>query len=145
MNETERPEKAKAPWHLWVAGVAALLWYASGTYTIFMAQAGMLEGISAEEAAYYAAQPRWFVVVTHVALLSALAGSILLLLRNSKAVRAFALSLAAIVITQLYDLAMGTSRSLASSGALIVNGLILMLAVLVLLYVLRLRKEGVLG
>jgi len=135
---------AKAPWHLWVARVLALLWYLAGAVTIFMAQAGTLPDIKPDEAAYYAAQPFWFKALTDVATLAAVAGSALLLMRNAKAVRAFGLSLAAIVATQAYDYAMGTSRSFANTGALVVNCIILAIAVLVLLYAQAMRRKGVL-
>lgn len=135
---------AKTPLHLWVIGVVALLWYVSGAYTIFMAQAGLLQGISPDEAAYYAAQPIWFKAVTDVATISAVVGSVLLLMRRQKAVRAFVLSLAAILVTHAYDFAMGTSRSFANQGAMIVNLIILTGAVLVMLYVSSMKRKGVL-
>ncbi len=134
----------KAPWHLWVIGVAAVLWYVSGAYTIFMAQAGMLRGISPDESAYYAAQPFWFRAVTDVATLSAIVGSVLLLMRDGKAARAFVLSLAAILITHAYDIAMGSSRSFANQGAMVVNLIILVVAVLIMLYASSMKKKGVL-
>lgn len=134
----------KSHWPLRLIGVAALLWYASGTYTIFQAQAGRLEGISLDEAAYYAAQPGWFVAVTDIALFAGIAGSILLLMRNAKAVQLFVLSLVAIVVTHAYDLAMGTSRSFANAGALTVNFIILAIAVLLIWYSLKLKRQGVL-
>ena len=58
----------KAPWHLRVVALVALLWNAAGAYTIMMAQAGRLYDLEPGEAAYYAAQPVWFVVLTDVAL-----------------------------------------------------------------------------
>lgn len=134
----------KAPWHLWVIGVLALIWYVAGSYTIIMAQAGLLAGVSAEEAAYYAAQPFWFKAATDVANLAAVVGSALLLMRGRKAVRAFALSLIAIVVTHVYDIAEGTSRSFANQGAMIVNLIILVIAVAVLLYASAMQKRGVL-
>ena len=135
---------AKAPWHLWAVGVLSLLWNAAGAVTIVMAQAGKLPGIKPDEAAYYAAQPMWFVAVTDVSLLAAISGSVLLLMRKGKAVRAFALSLVAILITHAYDIAMGTSRSFANQGAMAVNIIILVIAVLVLLYASAMKKQGVL-
>jgi hypothetical protein len=77
----------KAPWHLWFIGILALLWNASGAYTILMAQAGKLTGLSLEEAAYYAAQPQWFVVVTEIALFGAIAAAIALLMRSRASLR----------------------------------------------------------
>lgn len=134
----------KAPWHLWVVAILAILWNGSGAYTIMMAQAGILSDISEDEAAYYAAQPIWFVIVTDIALLAAIAAAVALLLRSRAAVWLFALSLTAIIVTNAYDLAAETSRVLVSRGALVVTGIIILLAVLELMYALAMKRRAVL-
>jgi hypothetical protein len=134
----------KTPWHLWVVAILTLLWNGSGAYVIMMAQAGRLADVSAEEAAYYAAQPIRFVVVTDVALLAAVAAGVALLLRSGMAVWLFALSLAAIVVTNVYELAAGTSRVLVDQGALIVTTIIVVIAVLQLLYSRALKRHAIL-
>ena len=134
----------KAPWHLWPVGVLALLWNAAGAYTIMTAQAGRLAGVAPDEAAYYAAQPTWFVVVTDVALIAAIAAAAALLLRSRLAVPLFSISLAAIAVTAAYDLAVGTSRMYANQAALIVTIVIWLLAALQLLYAVAMRKRGAL-
>lgn len=137
-------ESVKAPWHLWVVGVVAALWNGSGAYTIMMAQAGRLPSLTAEETAYYAAQPLWFVVVTDVALVAALAAAVALLSRSRAAVWLFALSLAAIFATNAYDLSMATSRALFSGAALVVTLIIAVIAILELTYTWSMEKRGVL-
>jgi hypothetical protein len=134
----------KTPWHVWVVGALTLLWNGSGAYTIMMAQAGRLAGLSADEAAYYAAQPVWFVVTTDIALLSAVAAGVALLLRSSLAAWLFALSFAAILVTNSYELAAGTARVLVSRGALIVTAIIVVLAFLQLVYAWSMKKRAVL-
>lgn len=134
----------KAPWHLWVVGILALLWNISGAYTIMSAQAGRLPGISADEAAYYAAQASWFVVVTDLALLSAIAAAVALLLRRRWAVPLFGISIVCIAVTAGYDLAAGTSRMFANQGALIATIVIWVLAVLQFWYAAAMRSKGVL-
>lgn len=129
---------------MWVAGILSLLWNGSGAYTIMMAQAGRLPSLSADEAAYYAAQPLWFVLVTDIALLAAIAAAVALLLRSRTAAWLFALSLVAIVVTNASDLAAGTSRTLVSQGALIVTVLIAVLALLQLVYARAMTTRGVL-
>ena len=124
----------KRPWHLWTVGILALLWNAAGAYTILMAQAGRLADLSADEAAYYAAQPLWFVVATDIALFGAILAAIALLARSRVAVWLFGISLVAIVVTDVYDLAAGTSRMLANTGALVVTIFILVIAILELVY-----------
>jgi hypothetical protein len=143
MSAISIPDR-KTPWHVWVVAILTLLWNGSGAYTIMTAQAGRLPNLSADEAAYYAAQPIWFVVATDIALLAALAAAVALLLRSGAAVWLFALSLTAILVTNVYDLAAGTSRVLVSQGALIVTVIIAVIAVLQLTYAWTMKKRTVL-
>ena len=103
--EAEENISGNKPWHLWPTAIIAFLWYLSGTITIVLAQLGKLGNIDQAEAAYYAAQPMWFMLLTDVSLFSALAGSIFLMLRNKMAVNLFGISLTTIIITNLYDFA----------------------------------------
>jgi hypothetical protein len=134
----------RTPWHLWVVGIVSLLWNGSGTVTIMLAQAGRLPGVSPDEAAYYAAQPTWFVLVTDVALLAAVAAAVALLLRKKAAAALFALSLIVVLMTNTYELAAGTSRVLEERGAAVFNLVIAAIAVLQLVYAWAMRKRGVL-
>jgi hypothetical protein len=141
---TAHDSNRKMPWHIWVVGILTLLWNGSGAYTIMMAQAGRLANISSDEAAYYAAQPLWFVVATDIALVAAVAAGVALLLRRRAAVWLFALSLGMIVVTNAYDLVAGTSRTLVSQGALVITLIIAVIAVLQLLYSWTMRRRAVL-
>ena len=91
MSTVLAPER-KAPWHVSVVAVVALLWNGAGAYTIIMAQAGRLYVRTGREIAYYAAQPLWFVVLTDIALAAAIAAALSLLWRKRMAVWLFALS-----------------------------------------------------
>ena len=144
MSATLSAVEPKRPWHLWVVGALALLWNGAGAYTIMLAQAGKLSGISAEEAAYYAAQPLWFAVTTDFGTVAAVAAAVALLLRSRAAVWLFALSLVVILFNNGYDVAGGTSRTLVSRGALIVTCIIVMLAFLELAYAVAMKKRAVL-
>ena len=133
----------KAPWHLWLVGVLALLWNASGALTIFLAQAGRLS-VSPGEAEYYAAQATWFVALTDAALLSAIAAAVALLLRSRTASWLFGISLTASAVSNAYDIVMGTSRALVGRGAMIVTILILVIAILDLIYAAAMARRSVL-
>jgi hypothetical protein len=137
------PER-KAPWHLWVVAIVALLWNSAGAYTIVMAQAGRLYDLEPGEAAYYAAQPIWFVIVTDIALAAAIAGALALLSRKSMAVWLFALSLSAIFVTNGYELAVATSRAFVSRAALIVTVIIVLIAVFELAYARSMKRRAIL-
>ena len=132
------------PWHLWTVAILTLLWNGSGAVTILLAQAGKLTGISADEAAYYAAQPFWLVLSTNIATLAPVAAGIALLLRNQVAVWLFGVSLTLILANNVYELATGVSRSLANQGALIVTCIIVVIAILQLVYANAMKKRGIL-
>ena len=134
----------KTPWHLWVAAILTLLWNGSGAVTIMLAQLGRLPDISADEAAYYAAQPLWFVISTSVATFTPVAAGIALLVRSRLAVLLFAISLALILANSIYELAAGVSRALVNPGAMVVTIIIVAIAILQLAYSNAMKKRGVL-
>ena len=133
----------KTPWHVWVVGILSLLWDGSGAYTIVSAQHQAI-ALKPDEAAYYAAQAPWFVVLVDIGLATAVLGAIALLLRKRWAVWLFAISLALILFGDCYDLAMGTSRAYANNVAAAVTLLIAVLAALQLYYANAMAKRGVL-
>lgn len=141
---SHNPTAVYVPVHLWVVGVLSLLWNAAGAYTIIMAQAGKLPTMNPDEIAYYEAQSAWFVIVTDIALVSAIVAAISLLLRSRAAVEMYLLSFIAIVITNTYDLVAGTSRAFANHGALVVTGIIVLLALLQFYYSRKMLKRKVL-
>ena len=132
------------PWHIWVVGILSLLWNGSGAATIMLAQGGRMPNLSPDEAAYYAAQPTWFVIATDIALVSAIAAGVALLRRSRTAVWLFGLSLAVILFNNGYELIAGTSRMLANRGALIVTILIAVIAALQLAYARAMSRRAVL-
>ena len=133
----------KTPWHLWVVAILTLLWNGSGAITILLAQLGRLPDISADEAAYYAAQPSWF-AISSIATFAPFAAGIALLVRSRLVVLLFALSLALILANSIYELAAGVSRALANPGAMVVTIIIVAIAILQLVYANAMNKRGVL-
>lgn len=143
MSTSSRPA-GRRPWHLWAVAILTLLWNGSGAYTIVMAQAGGLADTEPKEAAYYAAQPLWLVVSTDIALLSAVAAAVALLLRSRASVWLFAISLLAILGNDAYDAAAGTSLALVDRGWLILTVVIAVVAALQLAYSWAIKQRGVL-
>jgi len=134
----------RSPTHLWVVAILTLLWNGSGAYTIVMAQAGRLSDVDANEAAYYAAQPSWFVIATDIALLLPLAAAVALLLRSRSAAWLFALSLIVFVVNNVYDIAAGTSLAVVDRGWLLTTVLIAVISVLQFVYAWVMKQRVVL-
>jgi hypothetical protein len=102
--------KAATPWHLWAVGVISLLWNGYGGYDFVMSVTQgetywRASGMNDAMVAYYNAMPTWMYVPWVAGVWGAVAGSVLLLLRNKLAVPAFALSLLGAVGSLVYGLA----------------------------------------
>lgn len=102
--------KAATPWHLWAVGVISLLWNAFGGYDFVMSVTQgetywRASGMTDAMVAYYNAMPTWMYVPWVLGVWGAVAGSVLLLMRNKLAVPAFALSLLGAVGSLAYGLA----------------------------------------
>lgn len=136
--------KVRTPWHLWVVGIVSLFWYAAGAYTIQMAQLGRLPHLSPDEIAYYASKPVWLIAITAISTYGSALASVFLLLRSRAAVWLFAIALIFILLNNGIELANGTSRAFANTGATIATAVIVLIAVAVLLYANLMRKRQVL-
>lgn len=102
--------KASTPWHLWAVGVISLLWNGYGGYDFVMSVTQgetywRASGMTDAMVAYYNAMPTWMYVPWVLGVWGAVAGSVLLLMRNKLAVPAFALSLLGAVGSLAYGLA----------------------------------------
>lgn len=125
----------KAPWHVWLVGVFALLFNAIGVFDFvmnlwrgpaYLASAGM----TPEQIAHYQALPAWMMVVWAVGVFGAFGASVLLLLRRALAMPVFVVSLVAFLISLLY------TYVLTSGGAVMGRQMAITSAVIALLLVL---------
>jgi hypothetical protein len=133
------------PWHLWAVAILTLFWNGSGAVTIAMAQMGNRLDMDANEVAYYANQPLWLVLATDVALVLPIAAGVALLLRSRSAAWLFALALVALVATNAYDVAAGTSLALVDQGWRTLEIVLVAIALLQFAYAWAMRKRGVLN
>lgn len=149
---TEHPAKEqptmRAPWHLWVVGILALLWNGFGVFDYVMSLArgeayyrasGMTEGLIA----YYRSMPIWVYVPWTLGIGGAVVGTVLLLVRSRFAVHAFIVSLIGSIVSNAAAILLSNGAFLAS-GMPLVPILILVVCVLLALYASWMRRRGVL-
>jgi hypothetical protein len=97
----------RTPWHLWAVGVVSLLWNAFGGYDFIMTTTQgetylRASGFDQPMIDYFLAMPAWMYAPWVLGVWGAVAGSILLLLRNRLAVWAFGLSLIGAFVSLIY-------------------------------------------
>jgi hypothetical protein len=146
-------QAAKAPWHLWVVGVPALLWNCIGPYDYVMTRmrdteylAKMMPTVDPQAMlAWVDAFPIWAQFGWGLGVWLGLAGSILLLLRHRWAVPAFGLSLIGAILGLGYQIAMAPPLPGAEGIEFkIMPYVIIIVAALLLYYAYRQQQRGVL-
>ncbi len=139
----------RAPWHLWVVGVASLLWNAVGALDYVMTQTRNAEYMSAftpEQLAFFYGLPAWTVAAWAIGVWGALLGSLLLLFRKGLAIWFFLASLIGVVLTtfQNYVLSNGL-EVIGGPGSVVFTAVIFLVAVALYLYARAMRERGVIA
>ncbi|MGB5556876.1 MAG: hypothetical protein WBN04_02585 [Paracoccaceae bacterium] len=139
----------KAPWHLWVVGIASLLWNAGGAFDYYMTQTrneAYMGQFTPEQLEYFYSYPAWSVAAWAVGVWLAVAGSVLLLLRSALALWAFVLSFLGLILTSVYSfgLAEVSMTAIVGTEAAIFTAAIAIISVLLIWYARRMKMAGVL-
>jgi hypothetical protein len=97
----------KAPWHLWLAGIVAVLFNAIGVFDFVMSMAQgapyqASAGMTPEQIAHYQQMPAWMTLDWAVGVFGAFVASTLLLARRKLALPVFLVSLAAFLLSLVY-------------------------------------------
>lgn len=149
MSETQKSETGHTPRHLWIVGVAALLWSAMGAMDYVMTQTkneAYLSSYTPEQLEFFYGFPAWLIAFWAIAVWGGVLGSILLLLRKRLAVPVYLASLVAMVITTIQNY--GFSNGLEVVGdafSLIFSGVIFLTTVALYVYARAMHRRGVLA
>jgi hypothetical protein len=140
--------RIKAPVHLWIVGGLALLWNLMGAFDYLATQLRLdfyMSQFSPEQLEYFYSFPAWAVSGWAIAVWSALAGSIALLLRRRWAQWAFGISLAGMAVSSLYTYGLSEGASLMGSASVVFFLIVVVISVGLLVYTLWLARRGVLS
>ena len=94
---------AKTPWHLWLVGIATMLFNAMGVLSYTMTKLGKLAelGMTPDQIAFMESYPAWISVFWALGVWGAFAGSLLLLLRSKLSVTAMVVATVGLVGTTI--------------------------------------------
>lgn len=139
----------KTPWHLWVVGVISLLWNAIGAWDYTQTRLRNMDylesmGFNEEAMAYIDSFPLWADIAWALGVWGALAGSVLLLLRNRFATLAFALSFLGAIASNVYPFMSDPPAIMQSLMAKVFALVIVVIAAALLWYSRKQAKAGVL-
>lgn len=140
----------RTPWHLWVVGIAALIWNGFGAFDYVATQyeiEAYMGQFSAEERAWFDAFPTWVVASWAIAVWSAVAASLALLMRSGAAAVLFGIALIFFLITAVHNFVFAEPSMLDQMGteAIWISLAIFVVTLLSWLYARTMRMRGVLG
>jgi hypothetical protein len=149
MSESRVNPTDRAPWHLWVIGVLAVLWNAMGAFDYLMTQTrneGYMSQFTPEQLEYFYGFPAWVVAFWATAVWGGVLGAVLLLLRKKLAAGVFLVSFLAMVVTTVYNFGLSNGLEvMGGAGPLVFSALIFVFAFLLYLYARAMKSRGVLG
>jgi hypothetical protein len=138
----------RTPWHLWLVGGLSLLWNGFGAYDYVMTNTKgdpylLSMGMTEAQLAYFHEMPAWVTADWAIGVWIGLLGSVLLLLRRRWAVHAFAVSLAAVVMSLIYAFLLSNGAELMAEHTPM-QIVVLAVAVFLTWYAWAMAKRGVL-
>lgn len=138
---------AKAPRHLWIVGVIAVLWNAIGAFDYAATQLRLesyMGQFTAEQLEYFYGFPAWAVAAWAIAVWSSLLGSVALLLRKAWATWLFGAALVGMALTTLYNFVLTDGAALMGGGAVAFSAVIWAIALFLFFYARAMAGRGVL-
>ena len=138
---------ARTPVHLWIVGILALLWNMMGAFDYLATQLQLdfyMSNFSEEQLTYFYSFPAWAISGWAIAVWSALAGSIGLLLRKKWSLYAFVVSLVGMIVSSIYTLGMSNGLEIMGSSAIYMTVVIWIISIFLVSYACMHGKNGVL-
>lgn len=139
----------KAPWHLWLVGIVAVLFNAIGVFDFVMSMAQGAQyqasaGMTPEQIAHYQQMPAWMTLVWAVGVFGAFLASILLLWRRKLALPVFVVSLTAFLVSLVYTYVLTDGGAVMGRQMAVVSAIIAALLVLFSVYSRFMAARGLL-
>ena len=139
----------RAPWHLWVVGIAAVLWNAVGALDYVMTQtrnAAYMSAFTPEQLAFFYGLPAWTVAAWATGVWGGVLGSLLLLLRRQLAEWVFLASLVGVALTTLQNYVLSNGLEvMGGPGSVLFTAVIFLVAIGLYLYARAMRERGIIA
>ena len=147
MSETGTTERQKAPWHLWVVGIVALLWSAMGALDYVMTQTrneAYMSNFTPEQLEFFYGFPSWVIAFWAIAVWGGVLGSILLLIRTRHAIGVYLASFISMVIVTVENFVIRDGMAVMGDPfSLIFSALIFLVALGLVIYSRTMYKRRV--
>jgi len=139
--------RPKAPMHLWIVGVLALLWNFMGCFDYLATQLKLesyMGNFSEQQLEYFYGIPAWAVSGWAIAVWIGIVGTVGLLMRRKWSVIAFIISLVGLALSSIYTLGMSNGLEIMGTSGTVMTFLIWVISIFLVWYSKQQAKAGVL-
>lgn len=139
--------RPKAPMHLWIVGVLALLWNFMGCFDYLATQLKLesyMGNFSEQQLEYFYGIPAWAVSGWAIAVWIGIVGTVGLLMRRKWSVIAFIISLVGLALSSIYTVGMSNGLEIMGTSGTVMTVLIWVISIFLVWYSKQQAKAGVL-
>lgn len=142
-------ETSKTPIGFWIISGLSLVWNAFGAVDYVMTQtrnADYLAQFTPEQRAYFESFPAFMEAAWALGIWGAVAGSLLLLMRNRHAVTAFGVSLFGLLVSTIWQFGLSGADmgKIFGTGPMVMTAFIWIVAIALFVYARKKRAQGLL-
>lgn len=138
----------KAPIHLWIVGILAVLWNAIGAFDYAATQLKLdfyMSQFTQEQLDYFYAFPAWVDASWAIAVWGSLLASLLLLMRKALSAWLFGLAILAMAVTAVYNFFLSDGMAVMGDEAATFTVVIWVIALFLYFYSVAMAKRRVLN
>lgn len=140
-------QRPATPWHFWLVGVLAVIFYGGGSYNYLMMQTGnaaYLASYPAEQIAYFETAPIWFHAGWAIGVWVPLLGAALYLARSRLALPALLIGLLGFLVATYYQFSGAAPVSMTTGAALASTAVLAALQLFFVFYAFAMLRRRVL-
>lgn len=137
----------RTPWHLWLVGVAGLLWSALGAFDYLMTQTeneDYMSQFTPEQLDFFYGFPTWVVFFWAIAVWGGVLGTILLLSRKRLAAPVLGASFLSMLVTSVHNFVLADGAAIMGTTGTVFSVLIFAFSLGLWLYARAMARRGVL-
>ena len=138
---------AKAPVHLWIIGILALLWSLMGAYDYLMTETKnetYMSKFTPEQLEFFYGFPAWLIAFWALAVWGGVLGALLLLLRRKLAVKVLVISFLCMVVTMVHNYAFAGAADVVGAVGTIFGVVVFVISLGLVVYARAMARRGVL-
>ncbi len=140
-------QATKTPRHLWIVGIAALLWNLFGAMDYIMTETrneAYMAKFTPEQLEFFYGFPSWLIAFWAVAVWGGVLGAVLLLMRKKLAVPILLVSLLCMVVTAVHNYGFAGGVDIVGGGGFLFSVVIFVVALALVIYARGMARRGVL-